>query len=266
MFDFFYSKKKIKNFEKKLEGKLPVTKEELFILVNSWGRTQDIDINNEIFDFKYKTSFSKNYYDLSKLDTSQITNMFFIFAHSNFNGDISNWDVSNVTSMDSMFWNSKIFNQDISQWDVSNVTSMLEMFYRAESFNQNISNWNTSNVKTMNSMFANAKGFNQPIGSWDVSNVTNMNWMFLEAESFEQPILFEVNEKCYLKWMFKKTSYFINKFNEGIPLPEDSNDIKEWLNDNREKMNDFDLKYKHGEVLDNFFSKLQLLVINNKDR
>ena len=53
MFDFFYSKKKIKNLEKKLEGKLPVTKEELFILVNSWGRTQDIDINNEIFDFKY---------------------------------------------------------------------------------------------------------------------------------------------------------------------------------------------------------------------
>ena len=31
-------------------------------------------------------------------------------------------------------------------------------------------------------------------------------------------------------------------------------------------MNDFDLKDKHGEVLDNFFSKLQLLAINNKDR
>jgi surface protein len=40
-----------------------------------------------------------------------------------FNGDISNWNVSNVTNMYAMFAFSS-FNQDISKWDVSNVTVM----------------------------------------------------------------------------------------------------------------------------------------------
>ena len=44
-----------------------------------------------------------------------------------FNGDISYWNVSNVTDMGAMFNNSK-FNKDISKWDVSNVTSMIRMF------------------------------------------------------------------------------------------------------------------------------------------
>ena len=45
----------------------------------------------------------------------------------NFNQDISSWDVSNVTNMESMFQNN-IFNQNISSWDVSNVTNMNKMF------------------------------------------------------------------------------------------------------------------------------------------
>ena len=36
------------------------------------------------------------------------------------NGDISNWDVSNVVDMSRMFRDSE-FNGDISNWDVSNV-------------------------------------------------------------------------------------------------------------------------------------------------
>jgi surface protein len=40
-----------------------------------------------------------------------------------FNGDISQWDVSNVTDMSFMFYRSN-FTGDISKWDVSNVTNM----------------------------------------------------------------------------------------------------------------------------------------------
>jgi surface protein len=46
-----------------------------------------------------------------------------MFANSQFNGNISNWDVSNVTNMHYMFANSQ-FNGNISNWDVSSVTSM----------------------------------------------------------------------------------------------------------------------------------------------
>jgi surface protein len=50
-----------------------------------------------------------------------------MFRESKFNGDISNWDVSNVTKMWRMFMNSQ-FSGDISKWDVSGVTVMDRIF------------------------------------------------------------------------------------------------------------------------------------------
>ena len=43
-------------------------------------------------------------------------------------GEINSWDVSQITSMMSLFEGETTFNDDISNWDVSNVTSMLWMF------------------------------------------------------------------------------------------------------------------------------------------
>ena len=45
----------------------------------------------------------------------------------NFETDISEWDVGNITDMSLLFCYSK-FDGDISQWDVSNVTNMDSMF------------------------------------------------------------------------------------------------------------------------------------------
>ncbi|MDZ7716289.1 MAG: BspA family leucine-rich repeat surface protein [Balneolaceae bacterium] len=42
---------------------------------------------------------------------------------SNFNNDISSWDVSSVTNMEAMFLDASSFNQDISVWCVSNISS-----------------------------------------------------------------------------------------------------------------------------------------------
>ena len=70
--------------------------------------------------------------DLNDIDTSKITDMSKLFSYTYFKGDISKWDVSNVTNMCSMFSLCDKFNCDISNWDVSNVKNMSYMFYGCE--------------------------------------------------------------------------------------------------------------------------------------
>jgi len=88
-------------------------------------------------------------------------------------GDISTWDVSNVTDMSGLFYNASLFNGDISSWDVSNVTDMSGMFYNATSFNGDISVWDVSNVTTMYAMFYYATSFNGDLSAWDVTNISS---------------------------------------------------------------------------------------------
>ena len=80
-----------------------------------------------------------------------------------------------------MFFNNQ-FNGDISKWNVSNVTTMDYMFSKSEFTGKNgdISNWDVSNVVNMSCMFRDSK-FNGDISKWDVSNVVNMSYMFLNS-------------------------------------------------------------------------------------
>ena len=38
---------------------------------------------------------------------------------TSFNQPLNNWDVSKVTSMESMFWGATSFNQPLNNWNVS---------------------------------------------------------------------------------------------------------------------------------------------------
>ena len=62
---------------------------------------------------------------------------------------------------------------DLSGWDVSKVTNMNSMFssacYSATTLSLNLSNWNTSSVTNMSSMFSNA---GSKATSWSVGNLS----------------------------------------------------------------------------------------------
>ena len=127
--------------------------------------------------------------DLTCVCTSLVTDMKALFGSFTvqkftFNQPIGNWDLSNVTTMHSMF-NNSTFNQPIGNWDVSKVEDMTQLF-GSSPFNQPIGNWNVGRVKTMLSMFA-YSDFNQPIGSWNVSNVVDMQSMFA-GSPFNYPL------------------------------------------------------------------------------
>lgn len=92
---------------------------------------------------------------LGDIDTSAITDMSELFKGSNrtdFSG-IEYWNVSNVTTMRSMFQNARHFNQPIGAWNVESVISMSFMFYGAKKFCQVLDNWNVCNVTSMDYMF-----------------------------------------------------------------------------------------------------------------
>ena len=134
---------------------------------------------SEITNMSYIFADSNFNGDISKWDTGNVLTMEHMFRYSNFNGDISKWDISNVKDMSSMFINSN-FNRDISKWDVSNVKDMLHMFTNSK-FNGDISKWNVSNVKDMSAIFR-GSNFNGDISKWDVSNVENMSEMFTDSK------------------------------------------------------------------------------------
>ena len=161
--------------------------------------------------------------DISEWDVSNVTNMSYMFAtniefecQSRFNGDLSKWDVSNVTDMTGMFYQACCFNQDISKWDVSKVRYMDDMFHGADVFNQDLNDWNVSNVESMSYMFACAYAFNGKISSWDVRNVEDMSSMFAESKAFMSDISAWNVSADTRRAMFDDIPYFPIDFMPGL--------------------------------------------------
>ena len=137
-----------------------------------------------------------------------------------FNGHISKWDVTKVTTMNYMFWQATSFKQQLCRdgW-VNSKASKIEMFKgsartvckviaseaelkiavaaclmwypagdRPNGLDGPIGTWDVSRVTNMDEIFNSATSFNDDISQWDVSSVTTMNAMFAGASLFNSDL------------------------------------------------------------------------------
>ena len=170
-----------------------------FLSVQQWGTLRPGN-NDSIFRGCSNLTLN-NVSDV--LDTAGMTSFYFLFqgctSLSRVNR-INEWNTSSITYMGQAFDSCINFNDNIGNWDMSNVTTFDRMFAHAGEFNNggspDINNWNTSNVTFMRFMFGTDGSvpggtimkFNQPIGDWNISKVTNMSSMFGRASAFNQDI------------------------------------------------------------------------------
>ena len=87
------------------------------------------------------------------------------------------------------FYNTGVDTISASEWDLTGVEDITSMFENAQSFNDpGVTTWDTSSVQRANSTFTTALAFNQDISSWDVSAAVDMSSFLAGAGSFDQDL------------------------------------------------------------------------------
>lgn len=147
--------------------------------------------------FKINKSNTKQYHPKDKEELLNIIHK--LLKERGWNADLNDIDVSEVTNMSYLFDinklgkaigkdNATLNKIEISQWDVSNVTNMEGMFYQQEYFNCDLSEWDVSNVETCQFMFASCKSFDCDLRKWKLKfsdRSPGANAMFHQCDKFK---------------------------------------------------------------------------------
>jgi len=169
---------------------------------NSCKKTCNLqgDINNVTIRFKNKIkSCYSMFYELSNI--SEI--------------DLSNFDFSEVTTMEKMFYKClQLENINFGNINTSSVTSMYYLFRECSNLNSiNLSNFNTSKVINMCRVFQDCSKLKYlDLLNFDTSQVTNMNGMFYGCSNLKYLDLsnFDTSKLTFtINYMFKGCSSLI---------------------------------------------------------
>ena len=113
-----------------------------------------------------------------------------IFDRNNTVLNFNDIDVHDIDDFSCVFHNlTDITKIDISQWDVSNATTFQSMFSCSPRLitTGDLSGWNTHNVEIMNNMFCGCHALTDigDISGWDFSNVNDMEYAFAHCEKLK---------------------------------------------------------------------------------
>lgn len=164
----------------------------------------------------FDSCFKLQSLDLSMFDTANVTDFGYMFSGDKvmstlhltdnfvterakdisgiFNGceklsniNVSNWNVSNVTSTEQAFANNFLLKSlDLSNWDMSNCENSQMMFYNDTALTSigNTNNWSVSKITTTHSMFEGCSKLQSlDTSKWVFSNLTNADSMFNNCQS-----------------------------------------------------------------------------------
>ena len=147
--------------------------------------------------------------DLSNFDTSKVTNMNTMFyGISGLTSlNLSNFNTSQVTSMANMFADmSNLTTLNLSSFDTSKVTSMANMFADMRNLTTlDLSSFDTSKVTTMQYMFYGMFNLTTlDLSNFDTSKVTDMQYMFDGMPNLTTLNLssFNTSKVKYMNYMF----------------------------------------------------------------
>ena len=197
--------------------KLHVTKN-LVKTYNPQSRGELLDNILEVVDKNGPTA------DLSVINVKEITDMSYVFNTDellDFNGDVSSWDVSNVTNMEGMFYNCKKFDGDLSKWNTSKLDNASYMFAICTKFTgKGLKNWNVEKLYKATEMFADCGQFKEDLSNWNPKNLQDACGMFSGCYSF----------KCDLNG-WKPNFYNINDAEDMFKDADKINPLPKWYYD-----------------------------------
>lgn len=166
-----------------------LTKDELKLRVDIYNSFHNLSLDTSTKDLSY--AFQDYQGDvLPNINTSNVTNMLYMFKGASNLTSVPLFDTSNVVTMEDMFYGCTNLTE-VPLFNTSNVTTMLGMF--CDCINLTTApEFNTTNVKSMYNMFLRCKKLvTAPM--MDTKNVTSMMNMFYQCENLVNIPLYDTS-------------------------------------------------------------------------
>ena len=244
-------------------------RENCFLVINN--KITDLNYNIKLSDFvdlknrkitKWPIQLEVKLIERKNNLMTNLSFMFYGISSLNSETDFSDFDTTNITNMSYMFSNcstKRKLPNSISSFETKNVNDMSYMFDSCKSLEElpDISGWDVNNVRITDYMFNGCKLINYlpDLSEWDIYNLENINGMFKNCKSLKR--LFNLE-----KWIKKVNKNVKQKYVLEVCISLEKN---EYLIFNNNLKNNFSksfnsIKNKCCSVLYKLF-KFFLLII-----